>query len=122
MPTNTPTPTLVQIDIKPGSDPNCFNSDGHGVIPVAILSNSTFDATQVDPTTVSLDGQGVGIAGNGNLQAHIEDTNNDGLDDLMLQIEDVAGTYVPGDTMATMTGETLGGTQVVGTDSICIKP
>ena len=35
----------VAIDIKPGSDPNCFNNDGHGVIPVAILSSTDFDAT-----------------------------------------------------------------------------
>jgi hypothetical protein len=30
----------VGIDIKPGSDPNCFNINGHGVIPVAILGSS----------------------------------------------------------------------------------
>lgn len=40
----------------------------------------------------------------------------------MMQIEDVDGTYEPGDTIATLTGETLGGTQIVGTDSICIRP
>ena len=35
-------PTDVEIDIKPGSDPNCFNNNGHGVIPVAILSSNNF--------------------------------------------------------------------------------
>ena len=42
--------TLVQvdIDIKPGSDPNCFNVNGNGVIPVAILGSANFDVTRVD--------------------------------------------------------------------------
>ena len=35
----------VDIDIKPGSDPNCFTSDGHGSIPIAILSSVDFDAS-----------------------------------------------------------------------------
>ena len=87
-----------------------------------IGGNADFDATQVDPATISLDGQGVGIVGKGKTQAHIEDVNNDGLDDLMMQIEDVDGTYELGDTIATLTGETFAGIQIVGTDSICIRP
>lgn len=113
---------LVTIDIKPGSDPNCFNNDGHGVIPVAIFSSADFDATQVDPSTVFLDGQGVRVVGKGNTQAHIEDVNGDGLVDLVVQIEDTDGTYEEGDTIATLTGETFDGTQVQGTDTICIVP
>ena len=53
---------FVDIDIKPGSDPNCFNSDGNGVIPVAILSSAFFDATSVDPESVLLDGSEIGRA------------------------------------------------------------
>jgi hypothetical protein len=111
----------VSIDIKPGSDPNCFNNDGHGVIPVAILSSADFDATLVDPTSVSLNGQGVRIVGRGNTQAHAEDVNGDGLDDLVVQIEDVDGTYVEGDTTAELTG-LYNGIPIWGTDTICIVP
>ena len=111
----------VEIDIKPGSDPNCFNNDGNGAIPVAILSSGDFDATEVDPMTVSLDGQAVRIVGKkGTAQAHVEDVNGDDLDDLVLQIQDQDGTYSPGDTTATLTGETFDGTKIQGTDSICI--
>ena len=46
----------VGIDIKPGSDPNCFNNNGHGVIPVAILGTVDFDVGTVDATTVKLEG------------------------------------------------------------------
>ena len=115
-------PNQVEIDIKPGSDPNCINSDGHGVIPVAILSSADFDATQVDPTTVSLDSQKVRVVGKGNTQAHIEDVNGDGLDDLIAQIEDLDGTYQAGDISATLTAATFDGTAIVGTDTLCIVP
>ena len=36
----------VAIDIKPGSDPNCFNNNGNGVIPVAILGSASFDVAE----------------------------------------------------------------------------
>lgn len=113
----------VSIDIKPGSDYNCLNNDGKGAIPVAILSSVNFNATQVDPSKVYLDGQAVRSAGkNGNTQAHTEDVNGDGLDDLMLQIEDINGTYEEGDTQAQLTGETFAGTPIRGADSLCIVP
>ena len=48
-------PTLaVNIDIKPGSDPNSINLSAKGVLPVAILGAENFDVTEIDPTTVRL--------------------------------------------------------------------
>ena len=41
----------VPIDIKPGSYPNSINPNAGGVIPVAILTTDTFDASTVDPQT-----------------------------------------------------------------------
>lgn len=117
-----PTTTVV-IDIKPGSFPNCFNSNGQGVIPVAILSNSSFDATQVDPETVSLTGQSVKAVGKSNkFLAHLEDTDGDGYTDLVVQIQDVDGTYQTGDTSAELIGKLYSGQNIEGTDSICIVP
>lgn len=122
------------IDIKPGSDPNCFNNDGHGVIPVAILSDCVegyiaeggLDATHVDPATVQLEGMAIRAVGKSDkLQAHIEDVNNDGCDDLVVQIVDQDGTFEGGETEATLTGnlyEVYGGTVIEGTDTICIVP
>ncbi len=46
---------MVQLDIKPGSFPNSVNFKSKGVLPVAILTTDTFDATTVDPETVIFD-------------------------------------------------------------------
>lgn len=118
--------TQVDIDIKPGSDPNCFRNDGNGVIPVAILSEVDFDASQVDPDTVQLESLGVKAVGRtSKLLAHAEDVNGDGRQDLVLQIEDADAAFSPGHGVATLTGNLLpdfGGTPIEGSDSVCIVP
>lgn len=113
---------LVEIDIKPWSDPNCFTSDGHGVIPVALLSSPDFDATEIDPATLELDGQPVRTTASGKLQAHIEDVNLDGYDDLVVQFVDLADTYPPGDGVGTVTGQTFEGLAIEGQDAVCVVP
>lgn len=113
----------VEIDIKPGSDPNCFNNDGHDVIPVAILGSANFDVTDVDAGTVALAGLSVGVKGKSNkLMAHIEDVNGDGFDDLVVQIEDVDGTFTSGSGVATLMGNLFDGTPFQGSDEICVVP
>lgn len=113
----------VSIDIKPGSDPNCFNNDGHGVIPVAILGDAEFDVRDIDPATMQLEGLDVRAAGKSNkLLAHYEDVNGDGFEDLVIQIEDSDGVFQNGEGTATLTGNLFDGTPIEGTDSICIVP
>jgi hypothetical protein len=113
----------VDIDIKPGSDPNCFNNDGKGAIPVAILGSASFDVTQIDPSTVSLEGLAVKMVGKANkLLAHLEDVNGDGFDDLVVQIQDQDGAFAPGSSTATVTGNLYDGTPFEGSDSICVVP
>ena len=115
----------LTLQIRPGSDPNCFNNDGHGVIPVAILGSDTFDVTEVDPGTVVLDGAAARVKGKSGKTGSLEDVNDDGFDDLVLQIEDIGGTYATGDTFAILTGqlkEEFGGIPLEGTDTICIVP
>ena len=113
----------VAIDIKPGSDPNCFNNNTRGVIPIAILSSADFNAIQVDPSTVQLAGLAVKIAGKSNKYlAHTEDVNGDGLIDLVVQIEDTDQVFTTGTTTATLTGKLYDGTPIEGEDDICIVP
>ena len=56
----TDTTVAVEIDIKPGSNPNCFNLNGNGVIPVAVLGSDTFDVRDLrTDSTLSFNGLAV---------------------------------------------------------------
>jgi len=111
----------VLIDIKPGSFPNSINSDSKGVIPVAILTTDDFDASVIDPFSVTLDGMEVRVKGKSGNAGSMEDVDGDGDLDLVVQIVD-EGTFVIGDSTATLTAFTYGGVQVFGTDTIRIVP
>jgi len=112
----------VDIDIKPGSDPNCFNNDGKGVIPVAILGSGTFDATKIDPSSVQLADLTVKMVGKKSPQylAHTTDVNNDTILDMVVQFADVDGAFSSGSGTADLVGKLLDGTAFQGTDSICV--
>ncbi len=113
----------VLVDIKPGSDPNCFNNNGHGAMPVAILGEPDFDVRDIDPGSVELDGVGVKSVGKSDkLLAHFDDVNGDGYEDLVVQIQDLDGVFEPGDTIAKVTGSLFDGRRIQGVDSICIVP
>jgi hypothetical protein len=117
---------VIDIDIKPGSEDNAINNDGHGVIPVAILGREDFDVAKIDPTTVELMGMQVKVVGKGvKILSHLEDINGDGIVDLMNQIEDEDGTLEEGTTEAILTGnlkEEYGGWGFEGTDMLWIVP
>lgn len=111
----------VDIDIKPGSDPNCFNNDGHGVIPVAILGSETFGVDQIVPGSITLEGMTLKTVGKADKALyHYEDVNDDGFEDLVVQIQDEDGFFEPGIGDATITGLLLDGRNFQGTDFICV--
>jgi len=113
----------VGIDIKPGSDDNVFNNNGHGVIPVAVLGSDVFDVTQIDVGTISLQGLEVKVAGKSNKYLyHYEDVNFDGYDDLDCQIEDTDTVFEQGDTIAEVKGNLNNGSNFHGQDNIKIVP
>ena len=107
--------TAVSIDIKPGSDPNSINLKSKGVIPVAILTTDTFDATTVDPLSVEFGPNGA-MEAHG--QGHIEDVNGDDDLDLVLHFSTQETGIVCGDTSAFLTGETFNGQLIEGSDLI----
>ena len=53
---------------------------------------------------------------------HEEDVNDDGLDDLVCQVETAEFLIVPGEGTAELTAETFDGTPIQGIDSIQILP
>jgi hypothetical protein len=117
-----PSVLAVDIDIKPGSDPNCFNVNGRGVVPVAILGSGTFDVANVDQTTLSFGGLAVRVRGNHYPQCNGEYVNGDGFLDLVCQFEDDAGAWTAGEESATLSGQLLDSTPIEGSDTICLVP
>jgi len=105
----------ASIDIKPGSFPNSINPNSQGVIPVAILTTDTFDATTVDPATVLFGATGTETAP---VQSALEDVDGDGDIDLILHFNTQNTGIVCGDTSAFLTGETFSGQAIEGSDSI----
>ena len=115
--------TPVTIDILPGTFPNEINLGSGGTVPVAIFSTDTFDATDVDPLTVTLAGASVELKKNGKPMASSdEDVNGDGFLDLVVHFGTEALQLSSEDTEATLQGETYGGEYIEGTDSVCIVP
>ena len=109
-------PTIsVDIDVKPSSARNPLNMKSKGVIPVAILSSTSFDAVAIDPNSVKF---GPGDATEAHMMGHVEDVNGDGLDDLMLHF-DTQSTGITCDMdEVSLTGETFGGDAIEGSDTI----
>jgi hypothetical protein len=113
----------VNIDIKPDSDTNSINISSAGMIPVAILCSDTFDATTVDPDTISLAGARVKMVGkSGKYLSHEEDVNGDGLLDLVSQVYTAQFMVEIGGTVAVLEAATFDGTPIRGEDSINIVP
>jgi hypothetical protein len=111
----------VGIDIKPGSDPNAFNNDGNGVIPVAILGSETFDVGLIVPESVTMEGMALKTVGKADRALYsYEDVNEDGYVDLVVQIQDQDGVFVPGEGIASITGLLLDGRTFIGSDFIKI--
>jgi hypothetical protein len=127
-------PDVVQvaIDIRPGGFPNPVNCTAvNGVIPVAILTTSSFNAATVDTDTVRFGRNGTEAAethkdSKGRAKRHLEDVNGDRLLDLVfhfrvgdaaLSCSQVAGES-SSDLIGRLTGKTTTGTAIAGQDVI----
>jgi len=111
----------VDIDIKPGSDPNSINCNNEkGVIAVAILTTEDFDATAVDHTTVSFEGASHAHVDkkSGEPRRHEEDVDGDGDTDLVFHFR-LGDTDLTCDSIeGTLTGETFDPQAIEGTDAV----
>ena len=123
-------PITVALDIKPGSTKNHINPKSNEKIAVAILSTSPdddtaepFDATTIDARSVRFGPKGAKAK-----TKKVKDVNHDGASDLILYFKTQATGIQCGDTSAELTGETLDGQAITGTDTIktvglrCIDP
>ncbi len=117
-----PSAIQVEIDIKPGSFPNSINVGSNGKVAVAIFSSPDFDATLVDPLSVTLASGEVWLKGNGTPMASFSDVNGDGLTDIVVQVATGSLLLSDGDTEAVLEGSTFDGVVFTGIDTVRIVP
>lgn len=113
--------TAVNIDVKPGENPNYINLRSEGKTPVAILSTAAFDAGSVNPLSVRVAGAHVNMRRNGTLAASLEDVNGDGLLDLVVHVSTEA-LQLENPSQILLEGYTSSGERLWGTDEIIVIP
>lgn len=107
----------ASVDIKPMSWPNPVNVKSKGVVPVAVLGSEMFDATTIDPMTVSL-------AGVMPTKWSVSDANYDGYMDMVFHFDTqtlvgALGPVADGDEMMlSMMGMLSDGNWFYGSDMI----
>jgi hypothetical protein len=113
---------FAAFDIKPNALPNAINLGNGGTVAVAIFSTPSFDATTIDPSSVTLASAPVKLRGQGTAMMSFEDINGDGLDDVMLHVSTQSFQLSTGDVAAVLEGMTFDGTKIIGVDSVRIVP
>ena len=105
----------IKIDIMPGSPINRINLDSQGDVPVAILTTQNFDAVRVDPLSVRFGPNGA-METHG--RGHFEDVDGDGFSDMVLHFRQPETGIACHQKLATLTGSTIDGMLIKGTDFI----
>jgi len=113
-------PEEIKIDIKPGGNHNSINLKSWGVVPVAVLTTSDFNADTIDPTTVE-------FAGASPLRwtlrwKMMKDVDDDGDKDRVFFFKTQDLDLDENSTEATLTGKTTNGEVISGTDEVRIVP
>jgi hypothetical protein len=111
----------VIFDIKPGSDRNPINPKSKGVLPAAILGSDDYDVTEIDVSSLLLEGEVPP------LRARLK-KGGDGYQDLKLKFSSPAVWEALGDLQPCqtyevwITGTFNDGTQLLGSDSVFVVP
>jgi hypothetical protein len=109
----------IDIDVKPGTMPNSINRASRGLVTVAVLSSTEFDAASLDPASLTF-----GRSGDEPSLARCnplpEDMNGDGLADVVCHFATQAAGFLSTDTEGVLKGRTVDGWQVRGSDSVRI--
>ena len=101
----------VDIDIRPESDSDGLNPKGNGLVRVAILTTSQFNATRVNASTVRFGAIGTEAA---SLHTVLTDVDRDGDIDMVVHVRS-RGTGIPcSATSAVLKGQTLSGEAIRG--------
>lgn len=122
-----PDHTTVLIDIKPGETPNRINLSSRGVVPVAVLTTDSFDASLFTPDMAHLGDSGMEMscADAKEIRWNYDDVNGDGQLDLVLffRTRDLHLTSSSTEAMLMAHGM-YGSTEIhiMGLDTVRVKP
>ena len=111
----------VDIDIKPGSDPNSINcTNEKETITVAVFTTDDFDAMSVDHATVTFEGASEMHVDKKSGEPHRHETDVDGDGDMDLEFHFRLGNtnLTCESTIGTLIGETYDGMPIEGSDSV----
>ncbi len=116
-------PQPVGIMIKPPATPPVpINIGSSGVIPVAILSSATFDATTVNASSINLNGANVRLKGKGSYQCSSSDVNGDSRNDFLCQVPTDQFQLILGTDTAVLTAVTSSNTPIQGQQQVNVVP
>jgi parallel beta-helix repeat protein len=109
-------PIALQIDIKPGGNPNSINLKSRGLVPVAVLTTETFEKA------FAIDFGSIEFAGAKAVRWSFQDVDQDGDDDVLFHFETQALNLNEDSTEATLSGTLMDGTEIAGEDQVRIVP
>ena len=110
---------FVTIDILPGDDLNVIVLESNGVLPVAILSSKESDVLSINPASIAVSGDEVGLTGKADhYLCQEKDVNQDGLADLKCDMVIAEFLLVPGSSEVELEGMTRSFVGVAGFDRI----
>lgn len=116
-----PITVSIEIALGPGGSPREIRKSAAAIIPVAILSTATFDARQVDASSVILHALRLRLSGTPRgVPCRAQDVNHDGMLDLVCQIQTNAAGIQLGESPLVIEGRTQGGTRIRGETRIRI--
>ncbi len=124
-----PAPVPVTVDIKPGNSQNRIKLSSNGVLAVAVLSTSSFDATLFSPEMAHLNDASIamtaGCTGASAVRWSLDDENNDGRLDLVFFFNTQDLNLTVNSTAATLMAHgSYNGNMIhiEGTDSVRVVP
>ena len=105
----------VSIDIQPGAHDHQVHLHSNALVAVAIFSDASFDATTIDPATITFAGAPLETAGrSGGLMCQQADVNHDGLTGLVCDFRASQLNVPLGDSIVVLEGSTLNGVPIRG--------
>src|SRR5207247_4828874 len=113
--TEPPPPLQIALDISRGTFPNHTHPKSRKNIAVAIRTTATFNATTVNAATVRFGATGTEAAP---VKYALKDVDKDGAPDMLLRFKTRDTGIGCGKTSASLTGETVGGQALQGSDAI----